>query len=79
MMKMFIQLRKKTLLPFRWFLRQKKVESEMNIPTPREFLLRYKEERERLVAAERVSNQNLIEYTKGKTEILEWIIYGSSK
>ena len=75
----FIQVRKKTWLPMKFWFERKKKASQIEYPSTLIFLEKSDEVRNKLLRAEREGDTSKIEYWKGATEIIDWIMsYGET-
>lgn len=83
--KRWIKFRKKYLLPRKWRRDLVKKAKTIDVQEPTEIMLKQRECRDKMMEAERrkgrfgALEEKKLEFYKGQVEILDWVLYGSTK
>lgn len=75
----FVNLRKKFILPLKWWLTELTKRERMDIRTKKEIQIKLKYEKLELLEAQRLENRDKIKVQEGKLELLNWLINGNTE
>lgn len=67
------------ILPFKWFLEKRTLVRSKEVRTKEELWEKKEELNTALLNAERIRNEKEVELLKARIELLDWVLYGSTK
>lgn len=76
---MWITLRKKIILPLKWILEKRALLRSKEVRSKKELWQKMEELNTTLLNAERIRNEKEVELVKARIELLDWVLYGSTK